>query len=1376
MTAPVTLSNEQLLQLLSALKSSDTRPDGNFAACKSRFTGGKDEDVEAFIEAINVFKSCTNVSDDNAVKGLGMLLDKHAATWWQGSKSGLTTWDETQRALRHAFGHGLAPHQVFQQLFAMKHSASEPADIFVAKARALLAKLPAAPVLHLTHQLDMVYGLLHKNLRRCLPRNSFTDFTELIARARVAEETSLNEEKPIPVSVERKVRVQCEYCKNIGHKQSECRKLAAAKSSSASSQPNVRAKIEPTSSTLRCYSCNTPGYIKSNCPKCNPKPASTSSSTQLLMQSSADTPSDERPLVGVTIMGISGAAILDSGASNCIVGRRLLEHLEQTNVPRRCATTRITLADGEPQEENIWLYDLDVTIGQRTFTIEFLAVPAHTKAVTLLGANFIKAARILLNVPDGWWMFLDNPTTTFEFCRIPRVPNCATANAIVSSVMLRTNEGCLLEPTQAEELNGVLASHSSVFDTNEEETPYIQHHIKLTCDVPIAVPPYRLSPPKKEYLRAELDRMLAEEIIEESDSPYAAPVVLVPKGEHNFRVCVDYRKLNEITIPDRYPLPRIDDLLHLIQSTKFMTTLDLRAGYHQVAVKPEDRDKTAFITPFGSFRFCRMSFGLRNAPATFQRLMDRFRTGLPTVMMLIYLDDIIIFSDTFTRHLEDLVLVFQRLQEFKLKANRDKCFFCTDSVKYLGHIITPDGITPDPDKISAIQTRKNPSSLKEVMGFVQMCSWFRRFVPNFADVARPLTNLTKKNAEFKWDSPQQEAYDALKKALATSPILRQADPLMPFVLKTDASSYALGACLLQGEDDDQRPVEYASRLLTPAEQNYTTTEREALAIVYAVSKFRGYIECAPVIVETDHQPLRWLMSLRSPSGRLARWALTLQAYDLQIRYISGKSNVVADALSRPPGLGSTHVCPISVDLPHDPSTELRKQQLEDEEIAVIIRQLEEDNANVSARWLDRGYYMNDGVLFRHDLFSEDEEPQLVVPSCLRKEILTECHNNAISGHNGIEKSLFRLRKRYYWSGMRRDITDHIRKCVECQRYKPSNLKPAGLLQTPAPAQRFETLAIDLFGPLLPTEDGYRWVFAVEDTVTKWIELFALAQATAEACARCIIDEVILRHGCPRRVISDNGSQFVSDVMQSVADQFGFKQSLIPAYHPASNPEERRNRDLKTQLAIFCEANHKQWKEALPSIRFAMNSAVHQATGFTPSYLSYGREMRTPDWVRFDVRPIQTSENVVHGLLPYLRRMPDIVRQAQDNIEHSQDYAKKYSDAGKRSGPNYKVGDKVLVNTHCLSSAARGFSSKFVPRRDGPYIVIKKVSPTSFEIADPKEPELPLGKYHVSAMTPFIPAEPTEDPAPVQPLRRRGRPRKQANLTTVYVDPSPILDA
>lgn len=922
----------------------------------------------------------------------------------------------------------------------------------------------------------------------------------------------------------------------------------------------------------------------------------------------------------------------------------------------------------------------------------------------------------------------------------------------------------MLTPDQRSTLADTLQEYDDVFREGGDPTPFAEHSIDTGDHKPVASPPYRLTPAKKAIMEAELEKMLNDGIIEECESPWAAPALLVPKKDGTFRFCVDYRKLNAKTKVDSYPLPIIDDLLQYTGRSCYMSTIDLRAGYWQVGVKEEDQEKTAFVTPFGIHKFKRMPFGLKNSPATFQRLVDRFRSGasLKDVTILGYIDDMIVISDSFSRHLQDLRAVFDRLRVFQLRANRAKCAFARESVKYLGHIITAAGVAPDPDKISAISEMSEPASVKHLKSFLQTCSWFRKFVPGFSQVAQPLTMLTKKDQQWLWEEAQVNAFNELKRLLTSAPILVQPDYSLPFILRTDASSYALGAALLQGETQrDERPVAYASRLLTSAERNYSTTEREALAVVWAVEKFRGYIDGHSVRVASDHQPLKWLLTLKSPTGRLVRWAMKLQSFDLQVDYTPGKANVIADTLSRPPcedeARESCGVCTVIVEPPRWEAAALRDDQLADPEVAKIITGLEGKEELEVNRWTERGYHMCKGVLYRYTDV-DTEEPQLVIPRNRREQVMKECHDAATSGHGGVDRTLHRIWQRFYFPGMRRFVADYLKTCIDCQRFKPSNEKPTGLLQTPVPAQRFEVLAVDLFGPLPKGSNGERWVLIIEDTASKWVELFSLVEATSEACAKTLINEVFLRYGFPRRIISDNGVQFIAEVMQKAMFTLNVKQNLIPLYHPEANPVERKNRDLKVQLAILVQGHHNEWPQALPFIRFAMNSSRTKSTQQTPAYLTFARELRSPLEVQSDLRAVVMAENYVPQITPYLLKLADTLASSKEVIEKQQDVQKAVKDL-RRQPDELEVGDLVLMKTHVLSSTSKGVTSKLAPKRDGPYVVCKKASPTTYCVAYPEKPQDVIGKYHLSDLRRYHGREGECLEAPVAPSRRRGRPRK-----------------
>jgi len=434
--------------------------------------------------------------------------------------------------------------------------------------------------------------------------------------------------------------------------------------------------------------------------------------------------------------------------------------------------------------------------------------------------------------------------------------------------------------------------------------------------------------------------------------------------------------------------------------------------------------------------------------------------------------------------------------------------------------------------------------------------------------------------------------------------------------------------------------------------------------------------------------------------------------------------------------------------------------MKDDDVRKIIDSFESGLRNENfANWTQRGYVMNQGILYRYSPESEEEEEaQLVIPKHERERILQEFHDAPTAGHYGVEITYKKIASRYYFPGMKKYISEYIKTCPECNRFKPTNQKPAGLLRTPVYSQRFETLAIDLFGPLPETPTGKKWIFIVEDTSTKWVELFPLQNATAKECAMVLMEEVFMRYGIPRRIISDNGSQFVSAVLQQVCHLLDIKQVLTPVYCPQANPVERKNRDLKPRLAILVGENHTEWAQKLPTIRFALNTAKCDSTGHTASYLQFGRELRTPCDIQHDLRTVINNDNFVAEITPYLRKFANISKEVKDIVEQKQDQRKKYADQERRISPQYAPGDRVWVNLHTHSNKAKKITSKFAPRRDGPYIILTQRSPTSYEIANIETPHVSLGAYHTSALRPCQEAIQATN-GPINPIRKRGRPPK-----------------
>lgn len=917
----ISMSEEQLLRLCQSLTQNNVlNSKKSLTSCTARYNGTRNSSkLEEFLAAASTFVKCENITDNDTLLGLPLLLQDEAAIWWIGVKNTITTWEEFKSRIRQTFAPAKLPYQIYMDIFKENQSNNTPTDVFICKKRALLTTLPTNR--HTEEQeIDLIFGLLNIQIRSKLHRSEINSFNDLIQKARsieelISENRATYTTKTSNTNLENKNRPKCTFCYKLGHIEEECRTKKYKETSTNKSFTTITSNTTPN---LSCYGCGKSGVVRSKCDICNKKNSQSFCSISLNIEENLR----QRPAVQIEINNQQGSAFIDSGARLSVASKSLYEMLQRSGYHFEQRKVNVILADGITKTQNVQVTSAKVKLANKLIQTSFIVLSSHADNRTLLGVDFIEDANMILNLPQKTWHFLENPTQKYKFIDgesrsgplintleikenhsniydfdideiltptktpltpdykpqhqnkrnysidgiitptkapptpdhkydIIKSPPCkrsifldiATIN--IENLKLREDEGTNMDESKRTNFNNLLMDNADLFEKHGPPVEHYEHCITTSTQTPIASPPYRLSSSKKQILENEIKNMLENGIIEECESSWASPVVLIPKKDGTTRVCIDYRQLNAITTPDTYPMPRIDDLLHDAVPSEYMTSIDLHSGYWQIKMKHEDMDKTAFITPCGIYRFHRMPFGLRNAAATFQRLMDKVKTKFGTVKSLVYLDDLLILSPSFEEHLKDVKLVFEVLRSMKLRMNRKKCHFGRSSLKFLGHILSSEGIHTDPDKVSAIANMAPPKNLKHLKSFLQTCSWFRRFIAGFSKIAQPLSYLTKKDKKWIWESAQQEAFDELKNKLISAPILQQADNSLPFTIRTDASGYAIGAVLLQGEGQNQKPVEYISRLLISAERNYSTIEREALAVVWAVNKKRGRPKLSP---------------------------------------------------------------------------------------------------------------------------------------------------------------------------------------------------------------------------------------------------------------------------------------------------------------------------------------------------------------------------------------------------------------------------------------------------------------------------------------------------------------------------------------------------
>lgn len=1106
---------------------------------------------------------------------------------------------------------------------------------------------------------------------------------------------------------------------------------------------------------------------------------------------------DIRPFINVEMLGQQFVAFLDTGSSVSVLGDDVIAILNEQGV--KCSQINKTIRFLRGKYTTKKSANLNVDYGEGKQKQNFLLVPGTIKTV-LLGRDFLGPANIGVFVGLGGWTVGTKAEKVIPFVKTnepfilstasseqnhagdaigPIFPFTTAVNEqdeemlamhdfVNSAEVLASADICDYDDEGTEpfskvkeislfpdsnyadvkvpaslseddktNLSNMLAEFLPMFTKTPGCCTAFKHTIDTGDHKPVSTTLRPMSVGKRKIFDESFAELLHFGIIEPSKSPWSANAFVVPKADGGLRPVIDYKPLNKITIPDLYPIPRMEDMLALLGSCTVFTALDISKGFFQIQMEEKDKIKTAFISHHGLWQYKFMPMGLRNSPATFQRCVDVVLGDLKGKICAVYFDDICVFSKSFNDHIRHIHTVLSRLRDAGFTIHPGKLQLCRNRFKYLGFIVEPGRCMPDLNKVKCLREYPTPRRPKDIQKFLGFVGFYRRMIPKFAEYAKPMTKLLKKGTRFAWTTEAENGFQLLKRSLSESSLVYLPDMDRPFIIQSDACNTGYGSLLLQEKEGERYPIWYASRMLKPAECKYSTFEKEIGAAIWAINKFRGYIEYTHFVLETDHQAISWLNKIKDPSGRLGRWSMQLQMFDFEVRYRPGNSKAMQgpDALSRIPELlvctndeddGMHTISRSSVILAQDA----------DEQLSVIKKYLNDDDKSKYDQCIaieaEKCSLTDDGLLLRYvgarNKPWEDERLhwRVWIPESMKMQLMKIFHASNISFHQGIRKTFGKLEQRVYWKNLRRDVQAYVNSCIICQQSKPARLPPvpASSFQVDSPG---ELLTIDLMGPYTKGSMQSTHMLVVVDYFSRFVELFPMRTTNAQAIIGKLW-QVCCRLGLPKYILSDNGTQFTARLYQQWCKSLGIRPFYISPYHPQANLTERYNGMVKSMIIATVD-NHKDWDKYSHEMAFALRTSVSDTTGYTPAYIMYGRELRTPFDNAMEFALSQYKD--VNALIKRISTMHNVVREEMQANQSK--YLKYYNAKAKARG--FKIGDMVWLRTHFLSDAARGITASLCKKREGPFIIREQVSTNVYNISSSDNTQK-VFKVHVNELSPY----------------------------------------
>lgn len=1044
------------------------------------------------------------------------------------------------------------------------------------------------------------------------------------------------------------------------------------------------------------------------------------------------------PILDISINGIKTSALIDTGSQISAISDEL--YFAQKQVFDTCpilpltGVTVTTATGGKRTKVTKQIY-VEISHDKAKEPATILVVPKLTFSC-IIGIDYLHKLRTQIDLEKyAMTVNINNQTHCLKFANPPSMEsqqrkicsietNPSNDYQITDEEIIRKvqDSGCNSSEEQ-KIFTKLLFKHRKIFDKRPGRLNSYEHRLEVVEHESFQARSYPVPVAYRDSVDQEIERMMELGIIQKSKSPYCNPILVVIKKNGSVRLCLDARKINEILIPDHEQMETPEILFQECTGMPYITSLDLTSSFWQVPLCPESRQYTAFSYRGRCYEFTVTPFGLKTSTASLVRGLEPVLRGLKN--MLNFVDDLLCMSETFKQHIEDLNELFERFDEHGLTINLEKSAFLRKEVKFLGHILTTDGIKPDPEKIQAIHDYPSPKNQKQLRGFFGLINYYSKFTNEHAGATTPLLDLIRKGTRWKWEEDEEKHFVNIKTKFCNDVVLRYPNKEKTFYIQTDASDFALGAILSQIDDDGQQGVlQFASRTLKGAEVGYFTTEKELLAIVWALQKFRSYILGSKIIVRTDHHALTFLRECKLAHARLTRWTLAIQDYDISIEYCPGKKNIVADALSRSireENATKDYEFPIAklaTEIPQEFERileQLAKFQCEDDAIRDIKNNLE-NNAKLT------DYTIVNEIVYR----KLNGKQRALFPKKHINTLIDACHN--LYGHAGARKCYLVMRDDFYCPRLYRLTRKRISTCAVCQKNKVYTQGSFAEARSILPARPGDLISIDYYGPLPKAKYGMRHILAVIDVFSKLTRLYPVQSATTDATIRCLVNDYIPKHGKPVAILSDQGTQFTAEKWKNKLNELGIQRILTSIRHPQANPVERTNRELSRFFRTFLREKHSQWIDWLDTIETCINEMHHETTGCIPMKLHTGKAPRKP-WEHLIKKPVESEKT-----------QEDWILIARRNMNHRRGkQAKDFN--SKHRFTQYAVGDYVLVKALNVSNPAKKQIAKFMSLYEGPYVIKKVIHGASY-ILKHVQGNRERGLFHTHDLRPYL--EDTEE--------------------------------